>query len=353
MTGSYCTALQDVVHFRFSTVQAYKLDKASRHLSRLGGPDAPGSADLSIHYAFDLKNYLTTAQLSQLSAFIDGKVCAIDFSSMLPLRTDPVPDSLPPIDELAHAPETIYLASRHQVLLGLVGYRSFAFDIDNDAKQLRLVANFKGGGERPLVHEAPHQPAELSSHAGVCLGPHTEPPYNCSVVAEGGHSPAPSALILTARWNPQGEPTRLTPMRPVIAKLNGLEALALSSRSYRFSRSECFIKDDSPPPAASSILQFDGHFGYTLRYSTYRYSLDNHAVPHAKKALHTLRRLITQVEACTYTLDSSSALLINNSQALHGRDIIQDNRRLLIRLFAYSPQTEPLVLHSDPLVVRG
>ena len=38
---------------------------------------------------------------------------------------------------------------------------------------------------------------------------------------------------------------------------------------------------------------------------------------------------------------------------LHSRDTILDNRRLLVRLFAYAPHTEPLVLQSDPLVVRG
>lgn len=38
---------------------------------------------------------------------------------------------------------------------------------------------------------------------------------------------------------------------------------------------------------------------------------------------------------------------------LHSRDTILDNRRLLVRLFAYAPHSEPLVLQSDPLVVSG
>jgi hypothetical protein len=142
-------------------------------------------------------------------------------------------------------------------------------------------------------------------------------------------------------------------MRPAVAKLNGIEVLALSSRSYRFSRSECFLKDDAPPPDPSSILQFDKQEGFTLRYSTYRFSLDVDASPPAQCALNSLERAIKEVEPKAFVLGPRSALLINNNQALHSRDIVRDNRRLLIRLFAYAPHTEPLVLQPDPLIVRG
>jgi len=353
MTGSYCERSLDIAQFTFREDQARKLDEASRHVTASGGPDAPGSAALSEHYAHRLKQHLTAEQSALLTAFTSGQVCAIEFCRMQPLPEEPAPDVLPSLHELTTAPAVIYLASRQQILLGLVGYRSFAFDIDNEGRHLRLVGNFKGGGNEPLPDENLKNDAELSSHAGVGLGPHTEPPYNCSVVAENGHSPAPSALILSARWNPLGEPTFLTPMRTAIAKLNGIEALALSSRSFRFSRSECFTKDDGSPPCASSILQFDKHEGFTLRYSTYRYSLDVEAAVPAQHALCALERAIKEIEPISFTLDSSSALLINNNQALHSRDVVQDNRRLLIRLFAYAPHTQPLVLQPDPLVVRG
>lgn len=126
------------------------------------------------------------------------------------------PDVLPTQENLITASAVVNLASRHQILLSLVGYRSFAFDIDDDGKQVRLVGNFKGGGKVPLVEGKQDRTVELSAHAGVSLGPHTAPPYNCSVKAEDEHSPAPSALILTARWNPQREPTRLIPMRAAV-----------------------------------------------------------------------------------------------------------------------------------------
>ncbi|MBO9552861.1 hypothetical protein [Pseudomonas sp.] len=353
MTGSYSEALHDIAHFNFDQGQARRLDEACLRVAAEGGPDASGTAALSRHYAERLKQEITAQQQALLDAFTSGQVCAIEFSNMLPLPSDPPPDVMPPQENLSTAPAVIYLASRHQILLSLVGYRSFAFDIDNEGKQTRLVGNFKGGGKVPLVEEKQDRTAELNSHAGVSLGPHTEPPYNCSVKAEDEHSPAPSALILTARWNPQREPTRLTPMRAAIRKLNGIEALALTSRSFRFSRSECFIKDDSPPPRPSSILQFDRMEGFTLRYSTYRYSLDSEASVPAQHAFKALEGLVSEIEPTVFVLDSSSALLINNSQALHSRDTILDNRRLLVRLFAYAPHTEPLVLQPDPLVVRG
>ncbi|MFT0520656.1 hypothetical protein [Pseudomonas faucium] len=353
MTGSYFERSQDVAQFKFSKDQASRLHDACRHVAATGGPDAFGAAALSEHHAKQMKKFLNAEQSDLLRAFTSGQICAIEFSAMLPPPADPLPDVLPPFQELPVAPAVIYLASRHQLLLSLIGYRSFAFDIDNEGKHLRLVGNFKGGGKDALPGECLKTPPELSSHAGVSLGPHTEPPYNCSVVAENGHSPAPSALILSARWNPLQEPTYLTPMRPAIAKLNGIEVLALSSRSYRFSRSECFLKDDAPPPDPSSILQFDKQEGFTLRYSTYRFSLDVDASPPAQCALNSLERAIKEVEPKAFVLGPQSALLINNNQALHSRDIVRDNRRLLIRLFAYAPHTEPLVLQPDPLIVRG
>lgn len=52
-------------------------------------------------------------------------------------------------------------------------------------------------------------------------------------------------------------------------------------------------------------------------------------------------------------LTPCSAVLINNYRALHCRDIVRDNRRLLIRLFGYSRFVTPIVLSEDPLIVKG
>ncbi len=65
------------------------------------------------------------------------------------------------------------------------------------------------------------------------------------------------------------------------------------------------------------------------------------------------KKKLDNAQPLAFVLQPDSALLINNSRALHGRDRVQDNRRLLIRQFGYSPFAEPLVLVEDPLLVRG
>ncbi|MCX2687014.1 hypothetical protein OO306_15870 [Pseudomonas sp. DCB_AW] len=353
MTGSYYQPLPEILHLRFQKKQARLLSKLSLKLSALGGPDAKGVAAVSKDFAKRLEHTLHTGQRNLISAFAGGKISAIEFSCMQSPLPDPIPDSLPAMSKMLKDPIVLYLASRNQILLGLVGFRSFAFDIDNGGMQVRLVGNFKGGGQIALVDEDESQDAELSSHAGVGLGLHTEPPYYCSVLSQAAHSPAPSALILTARWNPKDEPTRLTPVRNIVEKLNSLDALALTSESFCFTRSDCFEKDENYSAAANSILQFDQQSDFTLRYSSYRYSLHHEACEPAQRAYRSFKRLVESATPHFFSLHSDSALLINNSQTLHAREIIQDNRRLLVRLFAYSPEAQPLILQEDPLVVRG
>lgn len=308
---------------------------------------------MSVRHAKVLKHSMDTQQLDMLETFSYGKTAAIEFGAMQPPSCDPAPELLATMETIVADPITIYLASRNQILLNLVGYRSFSFDIDNDGMQVRLVGNFKGGGKNLLPHELKHHEAELSSHAGVELGPHTEPPYNCSIESDGEHSPAPSALILTARWNPLQEPTRLIPVRSVVAQLTGIEALALSSKSFCFTRSDCFVKDGSGEMVKNSILQFDPRGEFCLRYSSYRYSLHDEASQSTRLAYHSLQRLLNEAKSFDFQLHPGSALLINNCQTLHAREIVKDNRRLLIRLFGYSADAQPLILQQDPLVVRG
>ncbi|NQD54744.1 hypothetical protein HP546_05145 [Pseudomonas sp. CM25] len=353
MTGTQFSRSPEIIKFQFTKEQARLLDSGSRQTAASGGPDVTGAARISAHHARVLMLSMSPPQRDMLEMFTCGMAAAIEFNAMQVPHSDPAPAHLPPMDIISTEPVTIYLASRNQILLNLVDYRSFAFDIDNGSKQVRLVGNFKGGGENVLSDELDDHEAEMSSHSGLMLGPHTEPPYNCSINSESGHSPAPSALILTARWNPLREPTILIPVRDAVAKLNGLEALALSSKSFCFTRSDCFVKDESQHTVENSILQFDPRGEFTLRYSSYRYSLHNEASQSAQKAYHSLVHLLSQAKSHEFILHPGSALLINNSQTLHAREIVKDNRRLLIRLFGYSPDARPLTLRKDPLVVRG
>ena len=196
-------------------------------------------------------------------------------------------------------------------------------------------------------------PVELSSHAGLRLGPHTEAPYHCSVIARDGHSPAPSALVLSARWNPANEPTRIVPLRSVIEGLGSLDVLALTSRSFDFTRSECFVDGHGAGGTATSIIDFDEQGGFSVRYNAYRFSLNDQACDAAARAFDAFQARLAQTPALDFVLQPDSVLLVNNTRALHGRELLSDNRRLLIRLFGYSRFARPLILKEDPLLVRG
>lgn len=342
----------EVAYLDFNREQGQAITLASQTLTELGGPEARGVAVQARLFAEQLETILSTDQQSTLQRFSAGQLSALMFRQM-PGVDDPPPDELADIASLANSNRCQFLASRNHVLLALARHRSFAFDIDNDGKQVRLVGNFKGGGCIPLLDEKPNTEIELSSHAGLRLGPHTEAPYNCSTVASNGHSPAPCALILTARWNPAHEATAVFPLRHIIERMDSLDVLALTSPSFDFTRSECFAHGLGSAGRAVSMLQYSAHGGFALRYNSYRFSLNATASSAAVRAFNAFLQALNSARPLTFDLQADTALLINNGRALHGRDIVQDNRRLLVRQFGYSRSAEPIVLAEDPLLVRG
>ncbi|MFB4391955.1 MULTISPECIES: TauD/TfdA family dioxygenase [unclassified Pseudomonas] len=343
----------EVAYLSFTQIQAQALSIASQSLAQLGGPQAAGAAQLARKHAQQLALTLAPQQRETLRRFASGELAALMYTDMTCPGEDPAPEQLPALSALEDDARCLYLAARNQLLLELMSYRAFAFDIDNEGKQVRLVGNFKGGGSTPRPDETQGARIELSSHAGLRLGPHTEAPYNCSVVAANEHSPAPSALILSARWNPANEPTYVIPMRGAIERLNGLQALALTSASFDFTRSDCFVAGLGEPEQATSLLQFDANGGFALRYNSYRFSVNDHASQAATDAFDAFQEAVAQAQALPFLLQPDTALVINNCRALHGRDIVKDNRRLLVRLFGYSPFAQPVVICEDPLLVRG
>ena len=343
----------DPTALHFNSHQARLLDRACKHLAVHGGPDTQGTAVLARRWAAALYKKLDATQRAAVDTFAAGFGIALYFQKMKIIESDHTPDQLPALSDLKRDLATLYLASRNQILLNLVQHRSFAFDIDNQSKQVRLVGNFKGGGRVSLPNEKVTDQVELSSHAGVGLGLHTEPPYYCAIKPEAGHSPAPSSLILTARWNILNEPTRILPLPSVVERLNGIEALSLASPSFMYTRSECLTAAPDEKSIPGSILQPDSQSGFAIRFSAYRHS----PIPHSSKlvtdAFRSLHTLIGSSRPLEYVLQPDSALLIDNTRTLHGRDTVKDNRRLLIRLFGYCSTATPIVLQPDPLVVRG
>lgn len=343
---------QEIAYLDFNHEQNQAISWASLAMAASGGPEAKGVALKARAFAQEIETVLSDEQRAMLQRFSEGQLCALIYRQM-PCADDPMPEQLPDIFTLAHDPRCQYLASRNQLLLELARHRNFAFDIDNEGKQVRLVGNFKGGGRVPRFGEDTSANVETSSHAGLRLGPHTEAPYNCSTIASHDHSPAPSALILTARWNPANEPTHVFPLRDIIRRLDGLEALALTSASFDFTRSDCFAHGLGNAGEGISILQFEAHGGFSLRYNSYRFSLNARACSAVAATFERFQKLLSVAQPLRFVLQPDTALMINNSQALHGRDIVQDNRRLLIRQFGYSRHATPLVRVADPLLVRG
>jgi hypothetical protein len=342
----------DIQYLDFTPPQAQAVATASRALALLGGPQAPGVARQAREHAEQLRATFSDCQRDILQRFAQGQLSALLYRH-LPAPNDPLPECLPSLAALEQAPACLYLAARNQLLLALAFHRAFAFDIDNHGQQVRLVGNFKGGGYLPRPGEDRRAPVEFSSHSGLPLGAHTEAPYHCSVHPHDGHSPAPSALILSARWNPAHEPTRITPLAPIIQRLGSLHALALTSPAFDYTRSDCFVPGLGVAGRGVSMLQFEANGGFAMRYNAYRFSLNDHASAVAAQAFDALTTLLRQAQPVVFDLQPDNTLLINNSRALHGRDAVKDNRRLLVRLFGYAPYAHPVVLNDDPLLVRG
>ncbi|MCX7079792.1 MAG: TauD/TfdA family dioxygenase, partial [Pseudomonas sp.] len=126
-----------------------------------------------------------------------------------------------------------------------------------------------------------------------------------------------------------------------------------TSSSFNYSRSDSFVTGKGEDGLDVSILDFDENGSFALRYNTYRFSTSQHASDIAKEALNRFREEIERAETVKFFLQPTTALLINNCRALHCRDVIEDNRRLLVRLFGYSRFAAPTVLSNDPLLVQG
>ena len=342
---------QEIKTFRFDAQQAGLLHRLSKDIAALGGPQAVGAGVRAAHAATELKLSLSLEQQELIQTFSDGLMSLIVFEGLQKITDAEPPQELPPLSQLENRDDILCLAARNQILLKLVDHRAFAYDIDNEGKLVRLVANFKGGGLEKIGAEP--EKVELSSHSGLSLGPHTEAPYWCAVKARNDHSPSPSALILSALWNPRMEPTSVIPLLPVLEKIGVTNTLALTSRNFNFTRSDSFVSGKGEDGAGVSIIEFNDETGFAARFNSYRFSVDENALPFIKEAYKAFCRAVGETAPHQYALTQESAIIINNVRALHCRDIVKDNRRLLVRLFGLSKFAEPIVISQDPLLVRG
>lgn len=330
--------------------QAGLLQSFAKEIADGGGPQAVGARAKAAAAASELRAALSLEQQAALQRYSDGLLSVLVFEGLEEVGALALPGRLPALDKLENDPGVLLIAARSQILLRLANCEAFAYDIENDGNLVRLVGNFKGNAE--TLADAPRKP-ELSSHSGLALGPHTETPYWCSVKAADGHSPAPSALILSGVWNPLKEPTSVIPVPPLLEKLGVVYTLALTAKCFHFSRSDSFVDGKGEDGRFVSIVEFDENGGFSLRFNVYRFSVDVSAPRLVKTAFARLLEVIAEADAVKCALTQGSAMIINNCRALHCRDVVEDDRRLLIRLFGGSRFAQPVVLSQDPLIWRG
>ena len=216
-----------------------------------------------------------------------------------------------------------------------------------------MVANFKGGGLNKRSDEL--DSVELSSHAGIPLGLHTEAPYNCTFKSKDNLSPSPSSLIISAKSNPGLEPTFVVPTLPILKKIGIENTLALTLNYFHFTPSDSFLEESRKEYQQKnvSILDFDKEQGFAIRYNSYRFSIDKNAPSLVKKAYKVFCEELDKIQPYQHPLTQKSAIIINNYRAMHSRNIIKDNTRILVRLFGTLNKDNSTVISENPLVVKG
>ncbi|MHC8322866.1 hypothetical protein ACYZT4_19615 [Pseudomonas sp. GB2N2] len=342
---------QEIRTFNFDSRQSALLHTFTEELAAIGGPQASGAKPIASRAATVLNLSFSKDQCELLGAYSDGLVCALIFEGLQKITDASPPDEQVDLLSLETRYDVLCLGSRNQILLSLVDNSAFAYDMDNEGKLIRLVANFKGGGLIKINSEP--EIKELSSHSGLALGPHTEAPYWCAVNAKNGHSPSPSSLILSALWNPSLEPTRVIPLPPILEKIGFTHCLALTTNNFQFTRSDSFVSGKGEGGRNVSILEFDDKVGFAARFNSYRFSVKDNVSPFIKAAYDALCDGVGKAKPAEYTLTQESAMVINNIRALHCRDVIKDNKRVLVRIFGLSKFSRPIVLSEDPLLLQG
>lgn len=355
--STFCPVpVRTIEPFKFNKEQAYLLHRLTGDLvlrwydPEAYGPQASRAAAFAKYAADQLKRSFSPEQLKQLKDYENGLIPALAFEDMLSVCGwhDDRPSEfqeLPNLPILTSRYTVAYLGSRSQIALALVNQSAFAYDIDNDGQIVRLVANFKGGGREKLEHEP--EKAELSSHAGVTLGLHTEGPYHSVGKPRDGHSPAPASLILTALENPAKQPTLVIPLAPILEKIGPDAVEVLSGPYFNFSPTDSYSSGEG---AKGVPIIYPGG---KVCYNSYRSYVDENAPSHVKEAFAAFTQEVEKATLHPYVLTQNSVLLINNWSALHARDILESNYRVLIRLFGAGEKDEHIVVSPNPLVVQG
>lgn len=334
----------DFDSLEFSDAQSELLFLFSKKIAQDGGIDQKQDLTERGFFINEILKSLTSHQQAILKRYKEGKIGALFISNLLNSKgnkdNEPIPNELPLEKSLITTDTVQYISARSSLLLELIDQKTFAYDIENHGKAIRLVANFKKSN-KPC------------SHSGVSLSAHTETPYFCSKKHTNGHSPAPSSLILSAVWNPLDEPTNIIPMYKIIEDMQPDLLDQLKSNYYDFIRSDSFNEGEGSGGKNVSILEeyIDGT--YMLKFNFLRFKTSENAPILANKAIEELKEKIMKFNPLKFPLSSTNTLIINNFKTMHCRDVIQDNRRLLVRIFGYENNIDPIVISNNPYIVKG
>lgn len=331
------------------------LQEKSYQLALKGGPQETGNQKLAEDIATELFELFNDNDKKLINDYISGKITHLVFDDFLNTDIDgnpiklPQENQFPTLEELEADIEVLKLASQEQIILALLNETTFAFDSENEGKIVRVVANFRGGGTQKLANEAP----DGSSHSGKAVVPHTEDPYYSSTKVEQGHSPSPSSLILTARWNPLSETTKLAPIERVLSQLSKEEIVALAGKNFNFRAAKTASEGKSVGGTHVSILDLNDKGRLAANYNLERFSVDPAASEFIKDTYAKFSQLAAEIKFDEINLQPNRTLVINNPLNFHCRDTVKDNRRVLVRVFGYRKNVDYLPINQDPLIVKG
>ncbi|MGU3311141.1 hypothetical protein [Acinetobacter sp. M5A5_2a] len=346
----------ETYHLHLSSEISHLISEMSYELALLGGPDSLYVQEKILAFKEILSTKLNSYEKSMIEKYIHREIPYLVLEGLNIKKLDrskidiTQSTQLPSLEILEKDIDILTLASSEQIILALLEEDAFAFDIDNVGKIVRVVANLKGGGATKIENENP----DKSSHSGIELTAHTEAPYHTVTKVVNNHSPAPSSLILTARWNPLNEPTSLIPISRVLSQLTIEEILALTTESFNFTRSETFNEGQGSGGENVSILEVDKYGYKAMKYNSYRFTPNENASIKIKNAFYKFESIVRKTSIVnSINLNPNTVLIINNSLCLHCRDVIKDNRRTLVRLFGYRKNLDYIVLQKNPLIVKG
>ncbi|QIC14719.1 hypothetical protein G3341_02910 [Providencia vermicola] len=331
------------------------LHDKSCQLALNGGPQAKGSQGAAEEIAVQLLPLFSGQDKKLINDYIDEKIPYLVFEGLIHTNMDgspiTIPDKLafPTLQELETDIEILKLASQQQIILALLNETTFAYDKENVGNIIRIVANFYGGGTEKLQNEDP----DTSSHSGKAIVPHTEDPYYSAIKVVDGHSPSPSTLVLTARWNPLYETTKVISIERALTLLSLEEIIALTTNSFDFRPAKTAGEGKSLGGKQVPILELNKDGKLNMNFNPERFSVNPSASAFIKDTYIKFNHITEKLAFDAVDLQPSRMIVINNKISLHSRDIVKDNRRTLVRIFGYRKGTEYNMVSQDPLIVKS